>query len=204
MGRYTYTNRKLLEETIRLTIYDIIKSGILKNDCLNLTFLDLNHDPSIQLKVEAYENNNNSFSLDIKYNWKSQPREMTLDMTSLSCNFGGKRHYLLCPMTQKKVTALYLSKDGFFASRDHLQLIYRLSRSHRGIFEELDKSNNCKQHAEEYRLCGHPRKAEIKEMKAEEYKKIAVHKLGIYFWNKNEIIKKKLANLEQRNRTFSN
>ena len=95
------------------------------------------------------------------------------------------------PHDSKKVTALYVGNFGVLASKEYLQLVYRLSRFHRDITEDLCKSNNHKMKADELRLLGHPRKAKKKDNQSMISRRIAYKKLTSYYRNMNEFRRKK-------------
>ena len=190
MSRFNYSDRKIVEETLKFTIQAIQKSEVLINNN-TAVFMPISNSQVNGFLVTAYNNGNNSYFLQIQYNYMGQEKETNIDITSIPCNFGGIRYYFLCPISEKKVTALYVGDNGVMASRENLELVYKLSRYHRDITEDLCKSNNHRLKAEEYRLLGHPRKAKKKDIQAAASRKIAYEKLTNYFKDKNEFLKEK-------------
>jgi len=177
MGRHRYSKRKLLEETPHLTIYNVMKNGILEEKNLNIPIFITDTDQSFW--ITASKNKNDSIYLEIEYSWENEPREIIVDLATMPGTYGGVWYCFLCPMTHKRVTTLYLSETGNFASRKHLPLVYRLSRSHRSKYEDLDRSKNCTLKEKVYRSLGHPLKAKRKAKLAKEYQEIAFEKLLI-------------------------
>ena len=100
MSRYSYSDRDIVEETPRVTIQAIIKSYVLNEN--HSVFISSFNYQLDGFWITAYDNGNNSYSLQIQYDYMGREIETNCDITSIPCNFGGVRYYLECPMTQKK------------------------------------------------------------------------------------------------------
>jgi len=67
------------------------------------------------------------FSRALQSNGESNPRWQTIALTATQQHFGGKRWWMRCPVTGKRVRTLHLPPGGDrFASREALGLAYRV------------------------------------------------------------------------------
>ena len=191
-----YSDRDIVEETPSFTIYEIERWRRYANSfsyCGRIIYFG---DHPISLFITSNSTHRGFRYLDIQYYWDKEIREISIDLYAHPCHFGGYRYYFICPMTGKKVTTLYVSKDGRIASRGYLLLSYRLSRSHRSRYEELDKSKNHKKRANAYLQQGHPRKAKACHTQAQKHKEKAITELTDYLRKINSDASRNLTLLE--------
>jgi hypothetical protein len=135
MGRKAWSDRGLIEETPRIRIMELKNAGMLEEGKRTgvLTFsggsigIEVCIDPLLSFYYIRFTYGINGKSFD--YCAVIEPYPLTF----------GLRFYFICPDTGKRVSTLYWV-NGYFSSRYFHQLVYRRSREHRRINEDLMRS----------------------------------------------------------------
>ena len=130
MGRYYYHKKATVEESCDLSIFWLNKAGMLtgrrsttitwvhsrtgKESVVSL-MADVTGDPYVRLMYTVSDSAGNRQEYDYK-----------VSLLICSCNFGGIRYWLACPVCSKKVGAIYLAPgDVYFKCRHCNNLTYR-------------------------------------------------------------------------------
>ena len=71
-----------------------------------------------RLSIAAYRDqlkNNDTDSLQMRYNHKGKPYSYNINLSRTACNYGGYRHWWLCPNCSKRTSVLYCA--GLYVCR---------------------------------------------------------------------------------------
>ncbi len=166
MARLFISRRSILEDSLPITIQDLVADGAFRNNSYD-GMLDVSAygGQKILVKFHVVRESNTRFSIGFSYSIEGDQYHNHHSIDFFPLHFGGGRYYFLCHDTEKRVTALYFH-DGYFSSRHHHSLVYRSSRVHRGRFELADRAQDLKRKAARLSAQGHPRKAREMQIKA--------------------------------------
>jgi len=146
MGRWSYSSKYEVEDCKEISIGFLKQYGYLSKGRLQGTIqwsCDGNPTGSAGIRVSFPEMNNVCVSYSITdTDQKKESINNYISIIKTPCNYGGKRHWFLCPFCSRKALKLYLSPgNNYFGCRKCLQLSYRSQKSnhHKGIFAYFSK-----------------------------------------------------------------
>ncbi len=139
MGSYLSGRRNgkpLVEDCLTVDLARIMRLGAVRNGQVGSGELYWSIDgqrvASIQFRLDFRDTGNPHLILFFNSKQPSgerRPSKQTIALTATEQHLGGKRWWLRCPVTGKRVRTLHLPPNGNrFASRDALGLAYRVER----------------------------------------------------------------------------
>lgn len=172
MGRWSYSNRGIIEEIPNFTIADLKAWGFLKEGYKTGTITLSKHGielGSVRISVNIKKAEKENSYIQFNYNLNDESVSYIHEIELFPCYFGSYRLYFECKDCGKRVSALFF-KNGYYSCRHCLRLVYLVSRRHRNPFLKQDQGNYLIQKAERLKKQGHPRKANRLYLKAEHMK----------------------------------
>ena len=109
----------LYDDALQIHIGKLKKWGYLEPDSIRSSTLtwSTNGNQIGQISIEVYTNVEQPY-IQLKYNYKNEPRNYKVNLVSIPSNLGkGKIWYFLCPQTNKRCRKLY-SIGGYFLHRE--------------------------------------------------------------------------------------
>ncbi len=181
MGRWSYSDRRVLEYSASITIQDLIYYGIFIKDnipdVLNYIITTQNRriytEKPVYVSQKVYIKDNESY-IQFQYDYKGQYKEIIHSIIKQPVNYGGYRYYFKCSSYKNNVycgqlvKALYFG-GNVFACRHCLELVYQNCRYNRDIIRHKYNAKIFKKKSDKLRQYGHPRKANILLKKSFEY-----------------------------------
>ena len=176
MGRWSYSNRSIIEHSAAVPMQTIHAAGILKNDCDATWAYPVSRGEEIiaDVAIRISSRGDNSF-IQFDYDYNGKPCSIRHPIIRQPAHFGGYRHFFKCTCTKngrycgRLVRNLYFG-GHVFACRHCLDLAYLSCRSHRDWCAYRDRADALVKKAELYRKTRHPRKANRLLWLADEYR----------------------------------
>jgi len=79
----------------------------------------------------------------LSYSFKGKPVNLHIKLTTTSCNFGGERYWLVCPLCGNKAGKLFRPpEEKYFGCRSCYDLTYRSVREHDQRVDAIVKNPN--------------------------------------------------------------
>ena len=93
-------------------IHDAIIKMKFTNDLDNMPALATTHSLNdyLKLPISRYRDqlrNSNAQSIEVNYTNRSKPYQYSIQVSKTPCNYGGYRHWFICPSCSKRVSVLY-------------------------------------------------------------------------------------------------
>jgi hypothetical protein len=174
LGRDSYSNRQIIEYSGGIAIKDLLHANILNRGNLSVKWnFKVTHSYRGQLAdIECTVNveDDNSY-IKFQYDYEGYQRDLKHPIIKQPVNFGGYRYYFKCNCVKhnqycgRLVKALYFG-GNVWGCRHCLGLVYYSCRFHRDSTEHSGKADLLLNKAEKLRKQGHPRKANLIEIKA--------------------------------------
>lgn len=150
MGRYYFDKKVEADGLKNISVWFLKKHGYFEGGWKNGTITwSINGEKTGSVSIYTAINNNDKY-LRLNYqqtNFNSGEKkdfDYKIPLTTTPCNFGGNRHWFICPWYKmgvycgRRVGVLYLS-GGYFACRHCNELTYE-SCNRTGIFKTLSSS----------------------------------------------------------------
>ena len=145
MGRSPWSDRKTVEECTSISISDLLNRGIFEKKRGYLVpwspYALGREVSSIAYWVKTGPEGN--IFLQVSYKMPSWfydikvPLDYVIELTTTTCNFGGKRHWFICPLRinglpcRRRVGKLYLPPgEKYFGCRSCYNLTYQSCKEH--------------------------------------------------------------------------
>ena len=179
MGRWKYSGRDVVEDTVSITVDDLRLWGYLKEGSHKSGILTLSRNGrktgslGFSVGIDRDEGSYISFN----YLLDGEVVKYKHGIEHHPCNYGGFRYYFICCACWRRITALYFY-DSYYLCRHCHKLVYRMSRDHRSQYEFLHHSQDLKDRAIKLRERKHPRKANKLEWEAFWLEDIAYYQLA--------------------------
>ena len=99
----------------------------LPNDLDNMPALATTHSLNdyLKLPISSYREHlkqGNAKYIEVSYTHRSKPYQYSIQLTKTSCNYGGHRHWWLCPKCSQRVSVLYCA--GVYVCRHCIDANY--------------------------------------------------------------------------------
>ncbi len=182
MGRYSYSPRRVLEESAGIRIQDLKNYGVLNKGKLNANWtynLTQNGRPLVDVDINIQFANTENLSTEnyihFDYLYKGQQYSFKHLIEIQSVNLGGYRYFFRCNCKKnnvfcgKRVKALYFA-GNVWACRHCLELVYQNCRYNKNEYLRLKgNAETLKKKAEILRSYNHPKQAKRLEYKSINY-----------------------------------
>ena len=112
--------KKVVENQISINILDLKKRGCLKPGTISSTNFSINSREIGWIFISAEEG-----MLRFDYRFNDHVQQQTVQITTISPHYGGRRQYLLCPQCDSRRNSLYHGSNGKFACRICQNLVFR-------------------------------------------------------------------------------
>ena len=161
MGRWSYSSRNTVEDCLTLSIFSLRQDNVLWAGCLwTSTWKNrlgeerssiggaTETGPDADLRIRLTYTQTDRISCKVK-----EELEYTIDLTETPCNFGNKRYWFLCPVSNcgRRVGKLYLPpRAKLFGCRMCYDLTYQSCRDSNTKFARLLKLGGGRKHWEKW------------------------------------------------------
>lgn len=163
MGRDSYSRRRVIEETARLTITDLLSAGLSPSCSFEKSFSIKCSGEDIGAVLYTVTMGTEHNGIKLYYGYYDDEGEMHTrdDFHGIELqrpHFGGYRYHFACNRCGELTKALYFVAP-WIGCRHCMNLVYASSRYHRHLNEYQYAANNAERRAEYLRQHRHPRKA---------------------------------------------
>jgi len=130
---YRFQKKPTVEEGLVLDLSRLIRNGnVMPGGDWQGTLYWSNvrtGERTASIGYKAYMSDPDHASIQLNYNWRDEPQNYSVKLTTTKPNYGGLRWWFLCPITDRRVAKLYTSPgQPLFASREALGLSYQSQR----------------------------------------------------------------------------
>lgn len=146
MGRYSWSDRRLVEDCRSISIFWLNQNGLLR-DSYNGGIRWLNEygkeTSSIGIEVHADNDRMSTAFIRLRYNYlapysdSDEQIDYQIQLTTTKCYFGGVRYWFVCPLSvngvacNRRIGTLYKPRNGqYFGCRHCYNLTYRDRKEH--------------------------------------------------------------------------
>lgn len=166
MGRYSYSSRGIVEDSVSIGIDDLKEWGFWGEGSYGgvLTINSELHGKIAELWAGVNISERDGSFIQFKYSINGKPVEYNHTIERIPCYYGGYRYYFRCRKCHRRVSRLYFHY-GYYACRHCQNLVYICSRHHRSPNYYTERYFFYKDKAEKLRKRGHPRKANSLKLK---------------------------------------
>lgn len=189
MGRDSYSYRRIIEDVAGVRIQDLKNYGLLNKGALNANWkYKINQgvfrapiEVSVYIQLLNTEHESAANYIHFDYEYKGNKISLRHPIEIQPVNLGGYRYFFKCDCIKgghycgRRVKALYFA-GNVWGCRHCLELVYNNCRHHRNEGIRLRNNADTLHHrADILRRHGHPRKANILDLKALQYEIDADH-----------------------------
>jgi hypothetical protein len=137
MGRYYWSKKATVEESLDLSVYDLKRRGMLTGHAAaEITWVSSHSgkESTVLVVVEIMDEPHVIFAYTVKdRDGQEKDYGRKISLTTTPCNYGGERYWFECPSCGRRVGVLYLAPgEVYFLCRRCNNLTYR-SRNRSGM-----------------------------------------------------------------------
>lgn len=156
MGRWSWSDRKTVEECRTLSVSEMARSGVFEKGPGNFWTSRWTNAMGEEVASIGYWVKSSpgdglhlqlSYTITNRFNDEKTPLDYPIELTTTPCNFGGIRYWFICPLVVngspcgRRVAKLYLPPGGkYFGCRHCYNLTYTSCKEHDKRVDALTKN----------------------------------------------------------------